>query len=217
MASAVVTTSTARRVAGVPPVPEELRTKQHARRQRIVRAALAAATRSNYDDVKMTTVARDAGVALGTVYRYFASKEHLFAAVFLEWQGALDRRLAKAAPRGDSEAERVLDVYSRVLTAFELQPQFLRILMIVEMSADANAIRTMNTAGAYFRDSMSGVFDEYDDARSHIAFTITSVLFSGLRAWSRNRMTIADVRVQVEAAIHLIYHYQSGSVQRGYA
>lgn len=217
MSPNAIVASTASKVVSGPPDLDELRANQHVRRQRIVRAALAAVSRSTYDDVKMTAVARDAGVALGTLYRYFSSKEHLFAAVFLEWQGALDVRLAKSAPRGRTEAERVLDVYSRILTAFEVQPQFLRVLMVVEMSCDPYAAKTMNTAGASFRGIMSGVFDEWDDTRSHIAFTVTSVLFNGLRAWSRNRMTIADVRAQVDAAIELIYHYPDQGDRRSNA
>ena len=75
-------------IAG-PPAPETLRSDQLARRQRIVRAGLKALASSDYDQVKISEVARDAGVALGTVYRYFASKEHLLAAVIAELQGAM--------------------------------------------------------------------------------------------------------------------------------
>ena len=51
--------------------------------------------------MKVSEVARESGVALGTLYRYFASKDHLFAAVFVEWQGALKVKLEKGAPRGE--------------------------------------------------------------------------------------------------------------------
>ena len=60
-------------IAG-PPAPETLRRDQFARRQRIVRAALRALANSDYDQVRISEVARDSGVALGTLYRYFASK-----------------------------------------------------------------------------------------------------------------------------------------------
>ena len=60
-----------------PPAPETLRRDQLARRERIVRTAARALANGDYDQVKVSDVARDSGVALGTLYRYFASKEHL--------------------------------------------------------------------------------------------------------------------------------------------
>ena len=38
------------------------------------------AAEGGYDAVQMRDVAGEAGVALGTIYRYFASKDHLLAA-----------------------------------------------------------------------------------------------------------------------------------------
>lgn len=79
-----------------PPAPETLNQNQAARRHRIIRTALRALASSDYEQVKISDVARDSGVALGTLYRYFASKEHLFAAVFVEWQKALTTKLEKS-------------------------------------------------------------------------------------------------------------------------
>ena len=46
----------------------------------------------------MKLVAERSGVALGTTYRYFASKEHLLASALVEWQARLtDRLLAEPA------------------------------------------------------------------------------------------------------------------------
>src|ERR1700683_3392163 len=125
-------------IAG-PPAPETLRADQLARRQRIVRAALKALAGSDYEQVKISDVARDSGVALGTLYRYFASKEHLFAAVFVEWHGALKKKLEKERPEGETEADRLRDVFHRMVRAFQLQPQFFRVVMMLEAPTDAYA------------------------------------------------------------------------------
>src|SRR5215470_1926355 len=50
---------------------------QRERRQRIVDATLALASRGGYEAVQMRAVADRADVALGTLYRYFPSKIHL--------------------------------------------------------------------------------------------------------------------------------------------
>ncbi|WP_030326408.1 TetR/AcrR family transcriptional regulator [Streptomyces sp. NRRL B-3229] len=58
--------------------------RQIARRVRILRAASELAARDGLAGVQMQDVAKEARVALGTLYRYFPSKPYLFTAV-LEW------------------------------------------------------------------------------------------------------------------------------------
>ena len=58
-----------------------LTTSQAARRGRVIEAALTLGADGGYDAVQMRDVATTAGVALGTIYRYFSSKDHLLAEV----------------------------------------------------------------------------------------------------------------------------------------
>ncbi|WP_326635873.1 TetR family transcriptional regulator [Streptosporangium sp. NBC_01755] len=55
---------------------------QIARYKRILDAAAELGARKRVDVVQMHEVAKDAGVAIATLYRYFPSKNALFAAVF---------------------------------------------------------------------------------------------------------------------------------------
>lgn len=57
---------------------------QIARRVRILRAASELGAREGLASVQMHDVAKEAGVAIATLYRYFPSKPYLFMAV-LEW------------------------------------------------------------------------------------------------------------------------------------
>jgi AcrR family transcriptional regulator len=196
-------------IAG-PPAPETLRRDQLARRQRIVRAALRALANSDYDQVKISQVARDSGVALGTLYRYFASKEHLFAAVFVEWQGALKKKLEKEPPHGDTEAERVRDVFHRTIRAFQLQPQFYRLVMVLGATTDPYATDLYQSVASQFRDTVQTAFaGPFDEDREAIFTTVNSVLDGSLRSWVMNRLTIQDVYDNVDKAIRLIYEYRA--------
>ncbi|MFE9924513.1 TetR/AcrR family transcriptional regulator [Streptomyces sp. NPDC005774] len=58
--------------------------RQLARRVAILRAASELGAREGLVGVQMLDVAKEAGVAIATLYRYFPSKTHLFTAV-LEW------------------------------------------------------------------------------------------------------------------------------------
>jgi TetR/AcrR family transcriptional regulator, cholesterol catabolism regulator len=194
-------------IAG-PPAPETLRSDQFARRQRIVRAALRALANSDYDQVKISEVARDAGVALGTVYRYFASKEHLFAAVFAEWMGAMKKKLEKDPPQGDTEAERLRDVFHRTIRAFQLQPQFFRVVLALGVTTDPYAADLFQDAWPQYRSITQMAFDVPSDVdRAAIIGTINAVLYESLRSWVMNRATIQDVYANVDNAIRLIYEF----------
>lgn len=58
--------------------------EQHARYVRILRAAAHIGAEKGFERVQMHEVAKAAGVAIGTLYRYFPSKAHLFTAVMAE-------------------------------------------------------------------------------------------------------------------------------------
>jgi AcrR family transcriptional regulator len=191
-----------------PPAPETLRRDQFARRERIVRTALRALANSDYEQLKISEVARDSDVALGTLYRYFASKEHLFAAVFVEWQGALKKKLQTAHPEGDTEAERLRDVFHRTIRAFELQPQFFRVTMMLHGTTDAYAAELYRSVSSQFHDTVQTAFEgPFDEDRDAIFCTINSVLDGSLRSWALNKQTIDEVYKNVDNAIRLIYEY----------
>ena len=73
----------------------DLTVSQAARRQRVIDAALGLGSAGGYEAVQMRDVARTAGVALGTIYRYFTSKDHLLAAAMVDWTADLERRIAQ--------------------------------------------------------------------------------------------------------------------------
>jgi AcrR family transcriptional regulator len=195
-------------IAG-PPAPETLRRDQFARRERIVRTALRALAGGDYEQIKISDVARDSGVALGTVYRYFTSKEHLFAAVFVEWQGALKKKLEKDRPEGDTEADRLRVVFRRTIRAFQLQPQFFRVVMMLDATTDAYAADLYQSVATQFHDTVQTAFDgPFDADRQAIYVTVNAVLYESLRSWVMNRATIDGVYASVDGALRLIYDYR---------
>jgi AcrR family transcriptional regulator len=117
------------------------------RRERIVRAALAALDDQDFEQIRINEVAQRAGVALGTLYRYFSSKEHLYAVVLQEWLAHID--VNGAAP-GRSAQERIGHRVHAVIDAFERRPRFFKLLMLLYSSTDpeVDPIRTAIAANA---------------------------------------------------------------------
>lgn len=105
-----------------------------ARRRGLIRAATELAAEGGYDAVQMRDVAARAGVALGTLYRHFASKDALLIAALADQATALRERLTQRPPSGSSPAERVCDVLRRASRALERQPT-LTAAMVTAMSS----------------------------------------------------------------------------------
>ncbi len=82
-------------------------------RERLLRAARALIEEDGYAGASVVAIAGRAGVAAGTLYRHFPSKEELFVEVF---RSACDRELAAmraaadAMPPGSTHVERLVTV-----------------------------------------------------------------------------------------------------------
>ena len=122
------------------PVPRTLTRAQQARRQRVIDAAMSLALEGGYEAVQMRDVAARADVAMGTVYRYFTSKDHLLAASLVHWVEQLDSRLAQSPAQGDSPAERVIDALDRALRSMGRQPTLVGAVFTALASPDPAAI-----------------------------------------------------------------------------
>jgi len=70
-----------------------LPTATSAKEGQILAAALELFTERTFAGTAVPLVAERAGVATGTIYRYFPSKEALLNAVYQQWKGDLKRRL----------------------------------------------------------------------------------------------------------------------------
>jgi TetR/AcrR family transcriptional regulator, cholesterol catabolism regulator len=92
------------------------------RRAQVIDAASSLAADGGYDAVQMRDVATRAEVALGTIYRYFPSKDSLLIAVMVHWLGDLERRVSKQPPSGGTTVERIMDVLTRALASMDRDP-----------------------------------------------------------------------------------------------
>src|SRR5438445_10804784 len=121
-------------VVAVHPDPDSLPRGQQERRDRIVRAAISLLEHGGeYDSIQMRDVAGEAGVALATVYRYFTSKEHLYAAALLDWASNFPAA-AQSTRAGQSDEARLRALMRRAVRAFERFPQMPRAEIVVESS-----------------------------------------------------------------------------------
>ncbi|MBB6120772.1 AcrR family transcriptional regulator [Nocardiopsis algeriensis] len=113
---------------------------QTQRRRRIVQTAAALAVRGGVEAMQMRSVAERAGVALGTLYRYFPSKMDLVVAVVTEELDLLESGIVRRPPTADTAAGRAVDVLLRATLGLMREPELadalVRSLVMAEVTIE---------------------------------------------------------------------------------
>ena len=113
-----------------PPDVASLTDAQRARRMRIVEAAIEAMLTTEYSQIQMRDVTAAAGVALGTTYRYFASKNHLLAEALFAWASRFPTFGEERA--GGRSVDQLQHAYRLAVRAFEPHPTVYETMMILQ-------------------------------------------------------------------------------------
>ncbi len=106
----------------------ELPAYQVVRRQRIIDAGKDLLRTQEYDSIQIRDVASEANVALGTLYRYFNSKEHLYANVVYDWALPFAQRTVPQ-DSGLSTTEVISRRLRNALSSFEKHPYFYKAIL----------------------------------------------------------------------------------------
>lgn len=182
--------------------------RQVARREQVLRAALTLAAGGGYDAVQMRDVASEARVALGTLYRYFSSKDQLLVAALGQWAHELQQRLGTRPPRGEAPADRVTDVLRRATRALEKEPRLTAALVtaLSNLRADdpkalAYAREVYGTLAELITDAMDGEEVPERDAAIQV---LGQVWFATLVWWVRGWEAEGTMGDALETAVRLL-------------
>jgi len=107
------------------------------RRDAILQVALAGFAETAYDELTMDRIAADAGLAKGTLYLYFRSKEEVFLALcereLTQWFDGLDTALQTR--RAEMSVNGLVELFAASLSG---RPQLLRLLAILHTGLEYN-------------------------------------------------------------------------------
>jgi len=184
---------------------DSLTRSQAARRQRVILAAMQLASDGGYEAVQMRDVASTAHVALGTIYRYFASKDHLLAATLVEWTADLQRRLAQRPARGETPADRVVEVVRRAGRAIERSPKLTAALITAVTAPDPAITDCQRQVAETMEDVMSSAMgDVPEDVKAGVCRVLSHVWFSALLGWVNGWANGVDAGDELELAARLL-------------
>jgi len=105
--------------------------------RRIVDAAVELAERGGFEGVRLRDVAEASDVSLGTLYKYFQSKEDILLFAINEGNERLEAAMAERPARGDTAVERVSAFFTRATRGLTQRPHFARAALRSIASSDA--------------------------------------------------------------------------------
>lgn len=184
---------------------EALTVSQAARRERVIAAAMELGAEGGYDAVQMRDVATTAGVALGTIYRYFSSKDHLLAASMVDWSKELEARVTDQPPAEGSAADRVVAVIRGVTSGMEQQPKLAAAVVNAVTASDPAVVecqREMTTT--IMRVLAAPIADLPDEERDGIVRVLAHVWNSTNLGWVNGWLTVGQVGDDLEQAARLL-------------
>lgn len=184
------------------------------RRDTIMDVGIELAEAGGYDNVRQREVAERAGIALGTLYKSFRSKEDILVAALEREAQVIETKLAKHPPKGKTAGARVGALFKTLTGTLMARPNFAR--AVIRAMASGEPEVAGNIASYYGRMSglviaamrAKGALGDDDAPPDEIETSVASLLlqiwFASLVGWSA-RLTDEDgVAAHVEDAAHII-------------
>jgi len=196
------------------PLPiQAMTSRQLVRRAQLLEAVIDLVREVGPGALQMRDVAERAGIALGTVYRYFSSKDHLLAAALCEWQERLARRVLTPRAAEETEAsgdlnERVLSYVRKEVRGFARNPKIAELMVQVHVSSDPYAREALVRMAAINDEVMAKLLAGVPPERAQtIKYVLGAVLMNNLVYWVTGRETLAELTDQVESVTLMVLEH----------
>jgi AcrR family transcriptional regulator len=188
-----------------------------ARRDKILDVAVNLAEEGGFDNVRQRDVAAHAGVALGTLYKSFRSKEEILAAALEREAEVLERKMETSPAKGDTPLERVGAFFQVVTRGLLKKPNFARAVLRAMSSGEPEVAK--NVASYYGR--MNGLVIAalrgvgrlgFSDATMSppttremtAAYFLLNFWFAELVGWSAGLVDEASIREHMKSAATIL-------------
>lgn len=194
-----------------------LAASQARRMRRIVDAAVELANRGGFEAVRLRDVAEAADVALGTLYKYFPSKEDLLLFVVNEGTQQLERVIAERPLRGESAVERITSLFARANRGLSASPDLSRAAVRSiavggrgsELKIAAFHLRMTRLTVAALRNERLDIERPLSEPvgterEREIALVLSQVWFSALLAWAAGLHPVETVTQRLRDTARII-------------
>lgn len=184
------------------------------RRSRIVDVAIRLAQGRGFDSVGLREVAEEAGVALGSLYKSFRSKEEIISAAVEHQVHTLRRRFERRPARGDTALERIDNLFRRLTRALCRRPALARTVLAALTAPESDIAGPVyaqeEEVGRIIVAALRGVSPKDVDpagvteAERTLSFLLRQVWFAGMVGWSAKLYSQAEIVRQVHTTARLL-------------
>jgi len=187
--------------------------KARDRRNRILDVAISLAEEGGFENVRQRDVAARAGVALGTLYKAFRSKEDILSAALERDAGDLEDRLGKKPVAGGSDEERLRAFFDMMTRRMCDRPNYtrsvLRAVASGEPSVAGNVVAYYGRMTGLVIGAMRGTgrllsTPAVSQDEISLAMILQQIWFAALVGWSAGLQGPKGVREQMYTAIDLL-------------
>jgi AcrR family transcriptional regulator len=188
-----------------------------ARRNKILDVAVDLAEEGGFDNVRQRDVAANAGVALGTLYKNFRSKEDMLSAALEREAELLERRMEDHPAKGETPLDRVLFIFTLMTKALCKKPNYARAVLRAMASGvpevAGNVAAYQGRVNGMMIAAMRGVgrlgFAELTTApptapESTLSMLMQQLWFASLVGWSAGLFDQATIIEQLRMAGELL-------------
>ncbi len=200
---------------GVPKA--RLAASQLRRYRRIVDAVIELAEKGGFEGVRLRDVAEVSEVALGTLYKYFHSKEDILLFALTEELEKLETAMATHPVEGRSPLARVTRFFERATRGMTYRPQFARAMLRAMASGDVQV--ASKVAGFHSRmtrlivaalrgkpvDLSRDISAASTERERQVAFMLQNVWFASLVGWAGGLHPTRDIASRVRTAAALMH------------
>ena len=177
---------------------------QAERRRRVMDAAVVLAARGGLEGLRIRDLVADTGVSSATIYRYFASKEHLLLAALAEQRFALMRDPGEAGPDGTTPAARVIEVLRRPTDALTRAPRLAAAMLQAMTSGEPDVARVLAALTEPLVAETAHAIRPQNPAPAdyELARTLQRVWFAAVVGW----VTAGETADSITQAVHTAAH-----------
>lgn len=182
---------------------------QAATRTKLIDAAIELATEHGYDGAGVREVASRAGVSPATAYQHVGSKDQLLIEALLKLGDRVTETVLERAPAGDGPADRLGDVFSRVLDQAARKPLLYRALFRAYVAASADLAEEPDLVGfgperaSWIGHALrAGDLRGHDEADLDAAARVLSSTFLGAMVGVAAGRDPEEVRAVLDEAAH---------------
>ena len=172
----------------------------------MLRAAADIGADKGLERVQMHEVAKDAGVAIGTLSRYFPSKTHLVTAVMADNVESFDRQV-RDRPAGNGTVEdEVADVLTGASREFLRRPALAVAMLQSSNAAHAAAVPDVARIDRTFRDLVLRVLGIGEPTATDLALVrlLLQLWYGALQAGLNGRVSVPDVEADIRLGCSLL-------------